>query len=123
MGPDGALWICDWYNIIIQHNPTPSKQSADYNAKRGKGNAYVTPLRDKEHGRIYRIYSKGTVNEPTVIPLDGNSGWNLAGFLANRVSRHLGEKHRLAFVEDRNFALLKMQAMNKGTSFSKMILT
>jgi putative membrane-bound dehydrogenase-like protein len=107
VGPDGALWICDWYNIIIQHNPTPSEQSAGYNAKRGKGNAYVTPLRDKEHGRIYRIYPKGTVNEPTVIPLDGNSGWNLAGFLANRVSRHLGEKHRLAFVEDRNFALMK----------------
>ncbi|MDB4438048.1 ThuA domain-containing protein [bacterium] len=107
VGPDGALWICDWYNIIIQHNPTPSEQSAGFNAKRGKGNAYVTPLRDKEHGRIYRIYPKGTLNESTVIPFDANSGWNLAGFLTNKVSRHIGEKHRLAFVDDRNFGSMK----------------
>ena len=23
VGPDGALWMVDWYNYIIQHNPTP----------------------------------------------------------------------------------------------------
>lgn len=63
VGPDGALWICDWYNIIVQHNPTPSVRSAGYDARRGKGNAYVTPLRDKQHGRIYRIYPKGTPDE------------------------------------------------------------
>ncbi|MBK1835618.1 PVC-type heme-binding CxxCH protein [Roseibacillus ishigakijimensis] len=59
VGPDGALWVCDWYNIIVQHNPTPSEGSAGYNARNGRGNAYVTPLRDKEHGRIYRITAKG----------------------------------------------------------------
>lgn len=63
VGPDGALWLCDWYNIIIQHNPTPSVGSAGYDARRGKGNAYVTPLRDKKHGRIYRIYPKGSRDE------------------------------------------------------------
>ena len=20
VGPDGAVWICDWYNLIVQHN-------------------------------------------------------------------------------------------------------
>ena len=23
VGPDGAVWVADWYNFIIQHNPTP----------------------------------------------------------------------------------------------------
>ena len=63
-GPDGALWLCDWYNLIIQHNPTPSRESAGMEADTGKGNAYETPLRDKRHGRIYRIYPQGSVNDP-----------------------------------------------------------
>jgi putative membrane-bound dehydrogenase-like protein len=49
VGPDGAVWVLDWYNYIIQHNPTP------HGFKNGKGNAYETPLRDKRHGRIYRV--------------------------------------------------------------------
>jgi putative membrane-bound dehydrogenase-like protein len=49
VGPDGAVWVLDWYNYIVQHNPTP------LGFKTGKGNAYETPLRDKTHGRIYRI--------------------------------------------------------------------
>ncbi|MBB21378.1 MAG: hypothetical protein CMN04_00560 [Roseibacillus sp.] len=64
VGPDGALWICDWYNVVIQHNPTPNKGSSGLDAKRGKGNAYVTPHRDKQHGRIYRVYPKGSPNDP-----------------------------------------------------------
>src|SRR5436309_10442863 len=49
VGPDGALWVSDWYNYIIQHNPTPR------GFRTGKGAAYETPLRDKTHGRIFRI--------------------------------------------------------------------
>jgi putative membrane-bound dehydrogenase-like protein len=52
VGPDGALWVIDWYNFIVQHNPTPS------GFKTGKGGAYETPARDKTHGRIYRIVYK-----------------------------------------------------------------
>jgi putative membrane-bound dehydrogenase-like protein len=62
-GPDGAVWISDWYNIIIQHNPTPSKGSAGFDARNGRGNAYETPLRDIHHGRIYRIYPKGSKDD------------------------------------------------------------
>ncbi|MEO5714743.1 MAG: PVC-type heme-binding CxxCH protein [Luteolibacter sp.] len=62
-GPDGAVWICDWYNLIIQHNPTPNKNSAGYDAKTGKGNAYESPLRDTSMGRIYRVYPKGTKDD------------------------------------------------------------
>lgn len=55
VGPDGHLWIADWYNFIIQHNPTPSPQRGGYKGERGKGNAHVNPNRDRQHGRIYRL--------------------------------------------------------------------
>ncbi len=58
VGPDGALWIADWYNFIIQHNPTPSVASSGVDAVNGPGNAYVNPLRDHERGRIYRLAYK-----------------------------------------------------------------
>jgi putative membrane-bound dehydrogenase-like protein len=59
VGPDGSLWIADWYNFIIQHNPTPNAASSGIDALNGKGNAYVNPLRDSSHGRIYRLAYKG----------------------------------------------------------------
>ena len=49
VGPDGAVWVLDWYNYIIQHNPTPQ------GGRNGEGTAYETPLRDKRRGRIYRV--------------------------------------------------------------------
>jgi putative membrane-bound dehydrogenase-like protein len=49
VGPDGQVWVSDWYNYIFQHNPTPRGYET------GKGAAYVTPLRDKKHGRVYRV--------------------------------------------------------------------
>jgi len=53
VGPDGAVWLADWYSYIIQHNPTPQGGS------NGEGNAYETPLRDFTHGRIYRVSYNG----------------------------------------------------------------
>jgi putative membrane-bound dehydrogenase-like protein len=53
VGPDGQVWVIDWYNYIVQHNPTPAGW------KTGKGGAYETELRDKNHGRIYRVVYKG----------------------------------------------------------------
>jgi uncharacterized protein len=64
VGPDGALWICDWYNLIIQHNPAPNKQAAGMDAPYGKGGAYDSPLREDKMGRIYRIYPKLTRDDP-----------------------------------------------------------
>ena len=43
MGPDGAIYIADWYNPIIQHG------EVDFRDER----------RDKTHGRIWRITAKG----------------------------------------------------------------
>ncbi|WP_234824190.1 PVC-type heme-binding CxxCH protein [Bremerella cremea] len=53
VGPDGNVWVLDWYNYIVQHNPTP------HGFQTGKGAAYETDLRDKRHGRIYRIVYTG----------------------------------------------------------------
>ena len=53
-GPDGAVWIADWYNPICNHNPYRPHH------KRGKGNGFVTDDRDRSHGRIYRIYPEGS---------------------------------------------------------------
>ncbi|SIR31490.1 PVC-type heme-binding CxxCH protein [Maribacter ulvicola] len=41
-GPDGALYIVDWYNKIVSHNELPTTH----------------PDRDKSHGRIFRIRHK-----------------------------------------------------------------
>lgn len=58
VGPDGVVWVADWYNFIVQHNPTPKQDRGGYDAENGEGNAYVNPLRDKSHGRIYRVVPK-----------------------------------------------------------------
>lgn len=59
VGPDGNLWVADWYNFIIQHNPTPSAVRGGYDAENGTGNAHVNPNRDRQHGRIYRLVWEG----------------------------------------------------------------
>jgi putative membrane-bound dehydrogenase-like protein len=66
VGPDGAVWVIDFYSFIIQHNPTPSIQSAGIEATTGRGGAYKTEndLRDKVHGRIYRVVWKDGPKSP-----------------------------------------------------------
>ena len=64
VGPDGNLWIADWYNFIIQHNPTPNPNRGGYAAKTGRGNAHVNPNRDRKHGRIYRLVYEANEAEP-----------------------------------------------------------
>ena len=43
LGPDGALYIADWYNPIIQHGEVDFRD----------------PRRDQVHGRIWRLTAKG----------------------------------------------------------------
>ena len=49
IGPDGAIYLCDWYNPIIGHYQS----------------SFRHPDRDKVHGRIWRITYKG---RPLVTP-------------------------------------------------------
>ncbi|MCC9168193.1 PVC-type heme-binding CxxCH protein [Pontibacter harenae] len=69
VGPDGAVWVADWYNFIIQHNPTPR------GFENGKGNAYINPLRDSKHGRIYRVvYKNAKPYKPMQLSKDDTEG-------------------------------------------------
>lgn len=91
IGPDGAVWVIDFYSFIIQHNPTPSLQSAGVEAKTGSGGAYITEhnLRDQTHGRIYRVVwkdgpkssikslAKATTPEIVRALESGNQFWSL----------------------------------------------
>lgn len=62
MGPDGAIYIADWYNPIIQHGEVDFRD----------------PRRDHTHGRIWRVTAKGRplverprlVDTPTLTLLD-----------------------------------------------------
>ena len=55
-GPDGALYIADWSNPIIQHGEVDFRD----------------PRRDKEHGRIWRVSGKG-------MGLKSKGGFDLTG--------------------------------------------
>jgi putative membrane-bound dehydrogenase-like protein len=48
VGPDGAMYLLDFYNQAISHNDIRG-------IEHGKGNAAVRPDRDHRHGRIWRI--------------------------------------------------------------------
>lgn len=50
VGPDGCLYIVDWYNKIISHNEVPRNH----------------PDRDKTRGRIWRV--KATASKPLEVP-------------------------------------------------------
>jgi putative membrane-bound dehydrogenase-like protein len=76
VGPDGCVWVIDWYNYIVQHNPTPNGW------KTGKGGAYETELRDKSRGRIYRLVPKGA-KLPAPLDLSKASLEELVKTLAN----------------------------------------
>ncbi|HWK58587.1 MAG TPA: PVC-type heme-binding CxxCH protein [Parapedobacter sp.] len=64
VGPDGAVWILDWYNFIIQHNVfVPAQAPSDkvlpfVEQPHGPGNAFESELRDQKYGRVYRLVYK-----------------------------------------------------------------
>ncbi|GAB3281699.1 hypothetical protein GCM10027347_57440 [Larkinella harenae] len=62
-GPDGALYIVDWYNPLISHGENPPRD----------------PARDKSHGRVWRITYK---NKP-VLPVTDVSSQTIPGLLDN----------------------------------------
>jgi putative membrane-bound dehydrogenase-like protein len=65
VGPDGAVWVSDFYSLVAQHNPDVRGMTATC-CRAGPGAAYVTPNRDTVHGRIYRISHE---KAPRYVPL------------------------------------------------------
>jgi putative membrane-bound dehydrogenase-like protein len=90
VGPDGAVWIADWYNPICNHNPFRPHH------KRGAGNAHVNDDRDREHGRIYRIYPSGSKDDPfpNLLSAEGCiEGLKHSNLLWRLAARRLSRKH------------------------------
>lgn len=81
VGPDGAVWIADWYNFIIQHNvfverQAPSRMILPFEDQpHGQGNAFQSKLRDTNHGRIYRVvYKDGSGDKPMKLSKEDSKG-------------------------------------------------
>lgn len=53
LGPDGALYVLDFYNKIIGHYEVP----------------LTHPERDRERGRVWRIVYKGDADQPKLAPV------------------------------------------------------
>lgn len=64
VGPDGALYILDFYNQAAIHNDTRGP-------KHGPTNAAVRPDRDQAHGRIWRMQHKAAKELPAIALNDG----------------------------------------------------
>lgn len=67
VGPDGALYVADFYNRIIGHYEVPLDH----------------PGRDRERGRIWRIVYKGTDVKPTPARAGGAAAAAVKGLLAD----------------------------------------
>ena len=80
VGPDGALYACDWFNAVIGH----------YQA------SYADPRRDRSHGRIWRITAKGKapVRQPDLV---GMNEAQLLGQLASGERWTRNQARRLLF--------------------------
>ena len=73
MGPDGCLYIVDWYNKIISHNEVARNH----------------PDRDKQSGRIWRIKPKGYV---APVPVDYTK-LSSADLIARLGGKIIGDAH------------------------------
>lgn len=77
VGPDGNVWVLDWYNYIVQHNPTPN------GFQTGKGAAYESDLRDKRFARVYRLLYKQSSAPTTIVSLKNATDDELVKALAS----------------------------------------
>lgn len=99
LGPDGALWIADFYNPIIGHYEAP----------------LTHPDRDRTHGRIWRVVWRGldgSVPAPRLPDLSGQPTAQLVAWLLdpNTVLRSLAASELLAR-EDRSGVLPQLQRL------------
>ena len=82
-GPDGNLWVADWYNPVIQHNPDKrGMENQIWNTDKGEGNAHINPLRDYSHGRIY-IVTHNRSKDSGIASLDPDDDQALLDALIN----------------------------------------
>jgi uncharacterized protein len=111
IGPDGAVWVLDWYSPVVQHNPTP------HGFKTGAGAAYETPLRDKAHGRIWRIVADNA--KPAPFPkFDSNDPATLIAALGHENMFWRLTAQRCLVERGKTDVLEKLAALVSGDSSS-----
>jgi putative membrane-bound dehydrogenase-like protein len=87
-GPDGAMYVLDFYNQAVVHNDTRGP-------KHGPTNAAVRPDRDKLHGRIWRVQHKNAVGQNAVIMPLRDDPVGLIQFLSHDASWQRRNAERL----------------------------
>ena len=94
-GPDGAIYIADWYNPIIQHGEVDFRD----------------PRRDHTHGRIWRVTAKGRkpLAKPKLV------GANVASLLSSLKSPETFERHQAKRVLKELGAEKVVSELNKWT--------
>ncbi|MEO6033748.1 MAG: c-type cytochrome [Verrucomicrobiota bacterium] len=114
-GPDGALYIVDFYRGVLQHRISLTS----YLRKQSEDRGLVQPL---HHGRIYRVIpdEKKVLNEPPQFSRETPLQWvshlsDANGWSRETAQRLLVERHDLSVVP----ALKKVVAGGK-TSFGKV---
>lgn len=95
-GPDGCLYVADWYNKIVSHNEV----------------ATTHPDRDKSHGRIWRIRHKS--QQPRDIP-------NLTKASSNDLIAHL-QSPNLWEMRNAAFEIIDRQAKECVRSLTKVAI-
>lgn len=94
LGPDGALYVCDFYNSIIGHYEVDLKH----------------PLRDRHRGRIWRIvYTGDKKTEPPKVPNFGERN-------VDQLIEHLSDKNTTI----RHFAAFELEQRFKDAAISKL---
>ncbi len=77
VGPDGAIWVADFQNFIIQHNPTPTLATG-FQSTSTPGLAHTSPLRTNAYGRVYRVVWK----DGPATPIKSLAGASTAAIVA-----------------------------------------
>jgi uncharacterized protein len=115
VGPDGAVWIADWQNFILQHNPANDVLTGLPNGEKGAGNAHITALRDHSRGRIYRVIAKDA--KPAKKTLAGADAAQLVAALDDDVQywRLLAQKNLVEGKVSQAAEALKQRVMAKNT--------
>lgn len=113
VGPDGALYVIDFYNQAAVHNDTRGP-------KHGAHNAAVRPDRDHHFGRIWRVQHKEARELPKANLASGDhKDWAAALSHPNGAVRMNAQR----LIEDQNAADISgdlQQIVQKGSGFGRI---
>lgn len=107
-GPDGALYVADFYNQAVVHNDTRGPRHGPYNAA-------VRPDRDRLHGRLWKIQHKAAakLDRPELATLPAAE---LVRVLEHPNGWHRATAHRLLLEKQDASVAPALEAILKGSN-------